>query len=127
MDLSTFVAQVVAVSYLAIGVGMLADKAHYKKFLEEMYKDSLGLYIGGFIALIAGFSLVSFHNFWVKDWTVLVTLIGWAALIKGVLILGMPTHFSKWSKHMFKPKNMHVYSLIVLGLGLVFAYFGFLA
>ena len=127
MDLSTFLAQLFAVAYLSIGVGMLLDKAFYRHMLDEVYKDHLGMYLGGILALVAGFSIVSTHNLWVKDWTVLVTIIGWLALVKGVGLLAFPTKFMHPWKHVMASKRLTTISGIVIVLGLVFGYYGFVA
>jgi len=127
MDLTLFVAQVVAVVYLSVGVGILVDKKYYAKLMDGFMKDATAMYLGGFIALVAGFALVTFHNDWVKSWEVLVTIIGWLALVKGVMLLAFPTTMVKMTKSMLSAKNLNVMALIVVALGLVFGYFGFLA
>lgn len=127
MDLSIFVAQVAAVVYLTIGVGMLVDKKYYAKFFDGMMKDMTALYIGGFMALVVGYTLVTFHNDWVKSWEVLVTILGWLALIKGVMLLAFPTTFQGLAKSWIRSKNLGTYALVVIVLGLVFGYFGFVA
>ncbi len=127
MDLSLFVAQVAAIVYLSVGVGMLLDKKYYAKLLEGIMKDTTAMYIGGFMALIAGFTLVTFHNEWVKSWEVLVTIIGWIALIKGVMLLAFPSTLVGMTKSWVNAKNLKTFSVIVIALGLVFGYFGFIA
>lgn len=127
MDLSVFVAQAVAIVYLSVGVGMLLDKKYYAKLLEDMFKNTTAMYIGGLMALIVGFTLVTFHNEWVKSWEVLVTIIGWLALIKGVMLLAFPSAFLDMTKKWFGAKNLGTYAPIVIVLGLVFGYFGFVA
>lgn len=127
MDLSIFVAQMVAIIYLAVGVGMLLDKKYYVKLFDGFMKDATAMYLGGFTALMVGFSLVTFHNDWVKNWEVLVTIIGWLALIKGVMLLAFPTTIINMSKPWLKGKNMNVLSAVVIVLGLVFGYFGFVS
>lgn len=127
MDLSIFVAQVAAVTYLSVGVGMLLDKGYYKKLLDDFYKDTTGIYLGGFMALIIGFTLVTYHNEWVKSWEVLVTILGWLALVKGVGLLAFPTAFLNWSKSFAGSKDLGTLGFVVIVLGLVFGYFGFVA
>lgn len=126
MDLSIFVARVVAVIYLAVGLGMLFDKVYYKKFFDNFMKDVTAMYVAGLVALVAGFSLVTFHNDWVKSWEVLVTILGWTALVKGILILAVPSTFFSLTKSMVMSKKLSNYSYIVIVLGLVFGYFGFI-
>ena len=127
MDLSIFVAQMAAIIYLAVGVGMLLDKKYYVKLFDGFMKDTTFMYLGGFMALMIGFALVTFHNDWVKNWEVLVTIIGWLALIKGVMLLAFPTTIINIAKPLLKGKSMTILSPIVVVLGLVFGYFGFVA
>jgi len=127
MDLPTFVAQVAAITYLSVGAGMLFDKAHYKKLFDDIMHDMSALYLGGFIALIAGFAIVTHHNVWDgSTLEVLVTIIGWLALIKGVMLLAFPTTVVGLTKNMVKSKNLGNLSFIVIALGLIFGYFGFM-
>lgn len=126
MDLSIFVAQLAAIIYLAIGVGILVDKKYYSKLFEGFIKDMTAMYLGGFVALAVGFSLVTFHNDWVKSWEVLVTILGWLALIKGVMLLAFPTTFIKMAKPWLKAKYFGSFAFVAVVLGLVFGYFGFI-
>ena len=41
------------------------------------------VYLNGAILFVAGLSIVRYHNRWTRDWSVLVTLTGWAALLLG--------------------------------------------
>lgn len=126
MDLSIFVAQVAAVVYLSVGVGILVDKKHYSKVFDSVMKDTAAMYIGGFMALLVGFSLVTFHNDWMKSWEVLVTIIGWLALVKGVMLLAFPSTFLGVVKPWMKSKNLSAFAMVAVVLGLVFGYFGFI-
>jgi hypothetical protein len=54
-----------------------------------MFKNTALTYFMGFTAVIIGFLMMNYHNVWEKNWTVLITIMGWLALIKGVLIIGL--------------------------------------
>ncbi|MBL4694253.1 hypothetical protein JKY72_02690 [Candidatus Gracilibacteria bacterium] len=123
METSIFIAQVVGVTYLALGLGMLMDQAYYKKALDDMMNCPSFILLAGMMALIIGFLIVNVHNFWVRDWTVLVTIIGWGSLIKGVLLLLAPKKFTAFSKNIMK--NLHTQAIFVVIMGGVFTYFGF--
>jgi len=127
MNTSIFVVQIAAVIYLSVGVGMLINPDYYQRLFAEVSKDSLAMYVGGFMALILGFTLVTYHNIWVQGWQVLVTIIGWLALIKGFLILAFPRVMQRLTKSMLKTKNTSSLSVFVILLGLIFMYFGFIA
>ncbi len=42
------------------------------------------VYFNGTVLFVAGLAIVRVHNRWVLDWTVLVTLTGWAAMLGGL-------------------------------------------
>jgi uncharacterized membrane protein HdeD (DUF308 family) len=43
------------------------------------------VYLSGVLLFVAGLAIVRAHNIWVRNWTVLVTLTGWFALLLGLL------------------------------------------
>jgi uncharacterized membrane protein HdeD (DUF308 family) len=42
------------------------------------------VYLSGVLMFVAGLAIVRSHNHWTTDWTVLVTLSGWFALVLGL-------------------------------------------
>jgi hypothetical protein len=42
------------------------------------------VYLSGVLMFVAGLAIVRAHNRWVRDWTALVTLCGWFALLLGL-------------------------------------------
>lgn len=126
MEKSVFIAQILSVIYMSIGIGMLFNKTYYQELFEQLAKNKSLLFISGFLAVISGFLLIEFHNIWNADWRVLVTIVGWLALIKGIVLLAFP----KTVKHylpLFKSKNFNIILIPVIFLfGLIFTYFGFL-
>jgi len=43
------------------------------------------VYLSGVLMFVAGLAIVRSHNLWVRDWTVLVTLVGWFFLVLGLI------------------------------------------
>ena len=41
--------------------------------------------LSGFFCLPAGLAIVLVHNFWVADWPILVTILGWLCVIGGAI------------------------------------------
>ncbi|PIP65036.1 hypothetical protein COU77_03920 [Candidatus Peregrinibacteria bacterium CG10_big_fil_rev_8_21_14_0_10_49_16] len=124
MQLSQFLAQLFGVLYIVVGIGFLVEKKHYKMVLADFSKSPALMYYGGAIALMIGFCVTYLHNYWGSDWAVLVTLIGWVAFIKGIVILIAPRlmlDFVKWWGN-----KIEWAASAALGLGLVLVYFGFL-
>ena len=126
MEISAYIAKIVALIYLSVSLGFFFSGKYYKRELVKMLDNAGLMYLGGVMALMIGFIIISVHNTWVKNWTVLVTRIGWLSLVKGVWLLVFPGT-SAWFKPMFKADRMAIFGIVTLALGLVFGYFGFLA
>jgi hypothetical protein len=127
MATSLLIAKIIAVVYLSIGVGSLFSPDYLKKVVEDFGKSAAANYLGGILALVMGSLIINFHNVWESNWTILITALGWAALIKGFVLLAFPEIMMHFYRHVFKKINMNLYSIIVLLLGAFFAYQGFLA
>ena len=79
----------------------------------------------GIAGLIAGTFLATFHNIWVKSWPIIITLLGWVAIIEGVLFIAFPKPMLKAGKKI--SKNEKVWGIFALIFGLLMGYFGFVA
>ena len=125
METSMFISQLLGLMYLTFGAGFLLNSAYYQKEFVKMFDNTLLMFYGGIMALVIGVAMVHFHNFWVKDWTVVVTIFGWAALLKGVALIVFPRSFMVF-KPLFQSKTLlQVMPVGVLLIGAFFAYFGF--
>jgi len=48
------------------------------------------VYLNGTLLFIAGLALVRVHNVWVRGWQVLITLVGWFAMLAGLGRMARP-------------------------------------
>ena len=118
--------QLLGLVYVAAGLGGVIDKDSFKEIIKDSIDSPALYYLFGFVALVFGFLLVTFHNEWSMSWSVIITVFGWIALIEGVLILAYPAPFIKMSSWMMKKeKFLRVYALIALLLGVFFLLLGF--
>ena len=124
MELSIFVAKIIGVTYTAMSVGVLMGTISYKKMFQDIAKTPAVGPLMGLFAIIIGFLLIEHHNIWVKDWPVLITIIGWAALVKGFLFLAFPNSL-KFFEPMFTGKFAKIFPYFTLAFGLLFGYWGF--
>lgn len=125
MEIAILTAKIISLIYLSFGIGLLFNKDYYAKVIGDLLDNSAYMIFGGFMAIILGFLILENHNIWVKNWTVLITIIGWVALIKGVFLLAFPKSFDIY-KPLLKAENLTKFlAPFVIILGLVFAYFGF--
>jgi phosphoglycerol transferase MdoB-like AlkP superfamily enzyme len=80
----------------------------------------------GFITLILGILMVVAHNIWQWNWRVIVTILAWLTLIKGLSILYVPQYIDALSlAFIASKKTAYIGACFDLLLGIVLCYTGF--
>ena len=124
MDLSIFLAQLYALGFLAIGLGMLFSPKYYQKAFDAMMKESGMVLFGGIFALLIGFLIVTRHNVW-EGWPTIITIFGWIAVLKGVSLIVFPglvmPMFTSWFK------NKTFVRVVGVGTILIGAFLGYVS
>jgi len=123
MELSILLAKIFSAVYLAAGLGVLINPRYYSRIMDDMLKNFAVVFLYGFFAIIFGVFMITYHNFWVKNWTTVVTFFGWASLIKGFMCLVLPQTL-KMAKPMYSSRY---YAIIALAIAIFFGYYGFFA
>jgi hypothetical protein len=109
MELSILIAKIASVVYLSAALGAVVNRDYYRRVLDDAFKNAALTYFMGFTAAVLGLLMVNFHNIWVRDWTVLVTILGWLALLKGVLIIAFPKFVQSYSKLILEGNGPQVF------------------
>lgn len=118
--------QLIGLAYAAMGMGGLINRDSFRHVAEGFASSPALLFVTGILTLVLGFLIVSFHNVWVMGWTVLITVFGWIALVKGILIFLFPAFYLRVSGAMKKGgRFMRVYAGVVLAIGIFFLLLGF--
>lgn len=118
--------QIISLIYISIGVGILINPAFYKKLYEDFFENSGVLYLGGVAALVIGYLIVAFHNTWTRDLSVIITIFGWMALVKGIIILTLPKIMKALTRAIANNASfLKIQAILVIILGLGLAYLGF--
>lgn len=128
MENTLFLSQLFGVLFAVVGLSLLFNQRAFDKVLKD-FTESAGLYyMSGVAALLAGTAIVLVHNMWETPQEVLVSLLGWAAIFKGVIRVFLPEWGRKTMKKMVKSEaTWYLLSLGVFTLGVAFLYFGFMA
>ena len=90
METSILIAKLFWTAYFIVWISILFNPTFYIKVLEDFWKNKALYFIMSMIPLIIGLLMVIYHNTWESDWTVLITLLAWAALIKWTLLFIFP-------------------------------------
>jgi hypothetical protein len=94
MSTSRYIARLIGPVLLIIGIGMVAgtfvEGESYSSLMKEFIGSRALIFTTGVLALLAGLAIVNAHNLWVPDWRVLVTVLGWLFIVRGVMNLVFP-------------------------------------
>lgn len=117
MDITIFFARLWGSYFIIFGLLFIITRQLGKTI--EMTEDKAFVISTGYITLIMGLVTAILHNVWVADWRVVVTLLGWSTVIKGIQKIGFPEHIHKQAQ-MFKKKQwLSAVFLIILGAWLM--------
>jgi hypothetical protein len=101
-----------------MGLGMALGLWLNPDFFNSMMKEVLGspalICLGGILILVAGVAIVNAHNVWEGDWRVIITILGWLAIIRGVVSLIFPTKVQELGTRMMESHAGPILSSIAL-------------
>jgi uncharacterized membrane protein HdeD (DUF308 family) len=126
MERSRFIAKLIGPICIAGGAGMLFNTAVFKAMFERGLHDHLLIYIAGVIALTSGLAILALHNTWQCNWTVLITLFGWLAIIGGIVRMVAPQFIEQLGERIIANANFFVIDgWIAVLLGVLLSYFAY--
>jgi len=103
--------------FLISAVTILSVAPTLKYKLITVFKDGKLRYSGAILSLCIGVSSIYYHNIWEPDMQGVVTLFGWLALIKGIIISLFPSVL-KVSEKIVSSQWFGFYLLFLFALGL---------
>jgi hypothetical protein len=128
MQTSIFLARLLGPLVLLPGIGILINPRPFRTMAAEVVRSLTLVYLFGLIDVAAGLAIVLTHNVWAASWRVLITLIGWWMLIRGAArILAPETIMGYAGKFVGNERIYPATGAILVILGLVLSYFGYVA
>jgi hypothetical protein len=126
MGISIFIARILGPYCLIVALGGLLNLKAYQRVIDECTANAAMVYIGGILALFFGLLIIQCNNIWAFNWRVIITIIGWMGLIKGMYLILFPGSLIKVVKFYQKFPLFLVSNLIlVLVLGVILTAFGY--
>ena len=92
MDGTTqFLGQMISAYLVVTGVGFFVSKDYYLKMLADSQRsDSIAINLSGMIHFLLGLAIVLNHNLWRTAPEIMITVIGFAASLKGAALIVVP-------------------------------------
>ena len=125
MDVSIFLAKLLGIYLVIAGLAYFFRREFFRAVISDFYNSPALIAIASVMNLLIGLLIVLNHNIWDFSWKVIVTIIGYINLTKGIMNLFAPEIGRKLSIK-FVEKDMFVYAgVISLALGVYLIYHGF--
>jgi hypothetical protein len=125
-----FLSRLLGLFFLICGLAMLLHKSAYTAALATVAYEPLAIRWIAMVITLAGLAMVLAHNVWSKPpAAVIVTLLGWLTLVKGMAYLFLP---ARWLEEFFQAvlncgACVYLVTAILLVLGAYLTYEGFKA
>ena len=90
MATSKMIAGLIGPTLLAMAVGLLLNLGSFPAMIAAISRDPVLILISGILLFVAGLAIVRAHNIWTGGWPVLVTIVGWLAILGGLVRILFP-------------------------------------
>ncbi len=123
-----FLSRLIGLYCILIGLSMMTRGQATVETVTALLQNSAMTLILGVITLAAGLAMVLAHNIWSGSvLAVVVTLIGWMALVKSLFFLFLPPQMEAglFLRQLHYGQLFYLYSAISLVLGVYLTYGGF--
>lgn len=88
--------RIVGISFFAVGLSHLLRPQGWVRWFEQLRaRGEPGAFVNGLMSLSFGSLIVGFHGTQWTGWSAIVTVIGWAQVVKGVVHISFPAHSLK--------------------------------
>lgn len=125
METSLFLAKLIGLYGVLMSLLWVLGGAGFQTRMEECLRDSGFLVVSGFLAVMAGLALVVGHNVWEANWRVVITLVGYLSLLKGVTLLVWPDLLVNSSRFFLEARGKIFYAVVAAPLSGWLAWIGF--
>lgn len=125
-SLTETIALLLGLYFLAAGLGLVIDTRGFAGIFNEFENSKALSFMAALSAFVIGAVIVAIHNLWTDPLAIFVTLVGWIALIKGILILAFPGLISLIGTVLpLTEKFIRAYGFFVLliGFGIIISVF----
>ena len=127
MTTSIFLARLIGPFALALGLALVVQGSGFRAFAGEFMASPALIFLSGIITLPAGLAIVLTHNVWTPDWRVIITIVGWLAVVTGAIRMILPQQAAAKGRTMIaRPLVPKIGAAIWLAIGVLLCFFGYI-
>ena len=124
---TAFISKLIGLYCLFYGLSMLVHKQVTLDEVTALINNPAAVLLTGVIILPAGIAIVLTHNVWNGGpLPIIVTLIGWATLLKGLLLVFLPSAgINAYMNGLAYEQMFYLYAAVTVIIGAYLTYAGF--
>ena len=126
MTTSFFLARLIGPFALALGLALLVQGSGFRTFASEFMASPALIFLSGVITLPAGLAIVLTHNVWTPDWRVVITIVGWLAVVTGAIRMILPQQAAAKARGLIaNPLVPKIGAAVWLAIGALLCFYGY--
>ncbi len=127
MDITLFIAQIWGPILLALGVGFFTSRSYYLKMYHNLEQHAFAVFMFAILAIAVGIIQVQAHNVWGSFTQVVISVLGWGTLVKGIIFAVAPRFVDQTAAWEADKKLIPSVGVLMILLGAFLTWAGYLA
>jgi hypothetical protein len=111
---SKAIAGLIGPTLVAIATALLLNLGSFPAMAEQVARDPALIFLSGILLFVAGLAILRVHNIWSGGWPVLVTVLGWLALLGGLARMFLPMRLASVAAQIGQSRTLIAGSAVVL-------------
>ena len=106
--LNYFLAKFFGLVFIFVGAALFFKPQDYQANAKDIAKSNAIMTLISILPIVAGVSLIISHNIWVKNWPVIITVLGWVIFFCGIIRLFFHKHIMMYMGKQANNKSFFV-------------------
>jgi hypothetical protein len=99
---------------IAIAIAMLLNLGSFPAMVEQVAHEPALIFLSGILLFVAGLAMLRVHNIWSGGWPVLVTVLGWLAVLGGLARMFFPIRLASVAAQIGQSRSLIAGGAVVL-------------
>jgi len=125
METSIFLAKVIGLFGAISTIAIIIRYRLHLAIEEDAVKSPTLVVLSGFIFLMLGIILTVGHQVWAPDWRIVITILGWMVLAKGIMRTLFPETVKKMIERKKSDKRFFLGEVFAFFISIYLMYHGF--
>lgn len=115
--LTLYLAKAIGLYMIAGGLSGLIAHGRWQTWMADFGPESALTYVTGAFAFVVGVTLIIVHNDWTNLLAIIVTIIGFAAAIEGLILIAFPDPLIRFGTSLARPGISKIFAVFTLIVG----------